>query len=241
MRGQKTLNELLNIINTTNPLSAVGFVANTYHDFDKKLHRTFFRSKCIKDCNYCCYDYFYISEAEFYTIAYYLFCYKDKTFINNIKQKGYRQYQALSKIYPDEITYLSKYVPIQQYQDNIMKFRPDQKNMRLDVSCPFLINGVCSIYPVRPFVCRAYGTETGEHISKCNNVKYRGNFNYDKTDVFLKIITFTFGNNIIVKRYPLFYFFTHLTNTTFWNNIQKILELATNQIYDQSIHWHDVI
>lgn len=232
-------NELIEIINATSPTSAVGFVASAYHDYDIQVNKILFKSKCKKSCNYCCNDYFYISEAEFYIIVYYMYYYKNKAFINNIRDNSMQQYRSLLKLYPKEAQYLSQYIQTQQYKSDIIKFSPGQY-MRLDKPCPFLINGKCSIYSVRPLVCRAYGTETGNKISKCNNVRYRGKFSYNKTDDFLRIVNHTFSGNVVIRRYPLFYFLSHLTNIRFWDNIELILERATKKTYKESISWHNI-
>lgn len=60
-----------------------------------------------------------------------------------------------------------EYLYIKQYliKNNMQEKKYDDKflsnlsNLKLDgLTCPYLVDKKCSIYPVRPFICRVFGT-----------------------------------------------------------------------------------
>lgn len=107
---------------------------------------------CSKGCNECCNDYFYISIMEYFYIKYWLLTYEPEKF-ELAKEKAKEQMELLEKFSEEEYKRLFRINTDKDTIDSgkyISKFK----------ECVFLQNGICSIYPARPHICRTYGYTT---------------------------------------------------------------------------------
>lgn len=140
-----------------NDNSLVANMLKIYKALDEEI-KDKVKCKCRTNCNKCCYDYFYISEEEFLVIMYYIERHFKKEMIEEIFYKSYDYMKYLKQNYEDEYNKLNNitygFVESQNYDIN--KFIP--RIMKTEKGCIFLKEGKCSIYEVRPIVCRSFGT-----------------------------------------------------------------------------------
>lgn len=131
------------------------------------------KNHCKTNCSSCCYDYFFVTEGEFYLILLYLVEYKDKNYIKNIINKALKQKENLSDLYSSEYNRINTRV---KTNTNINEISYDTSTIKLEYPCPFLNLGKCDIYTVRPLVCRLYGCVCESNcpeIKKCKKSIYQ--------------------------------------------------------------------
>lgn len=110
---------------------------------------------CKKGCNYCCYFYMHASLQECEAIVYYLY-HNEKVyhhFLNNydewriqLKKNG-DIFQNCARLWYKSNTQGANMKAIKDLEVETIRYR-DQ-----NLPCPFLDNGSCSIYEVRPYQC----------------------------------------------------------------------------------------
>jgi Fe-S-cluster containining protein len=128
---------------------------------EKQLEETQLKGEtvsCQPGCVYCCYHYVTATLDETEAIVYYL--YQNEKYLNNFLT-AYRRWKA--KI--DENTTLMTDI-LRAYNTSITDHSSAEKQesfrslanqyLSLDIPCPFLNDGACSIYPVRPWVCACF-------------------------------------------------------------------------------------
>jgi Fe-S-cluster containining protein len=118
-------------------------IKNTYHDIDRMIGSI--PNVCSKGCSYCCYQSIKIVASEELTISEYL----DKNVDDDKKQIIKSQLETWTE-YFFENTPDNKVLN----DEDILKF--EERVVRDSIPCFFLIEGKCSIYPVRPLVCRTH-------------------------------------------------------------------------------------
>jgi hypothetical protein len=110
---------------------------------------------CTKGCPYCCSLYILASLQECEAIVYYLYRHEDKlsNFIKSYKvwqeriDKIERTFRKINTLHSKTI--LNKETPEEREIFNAeCKYYATQ-----NIACPFLIDGACSIYEVRPYAC----------------------------------------------------------------------------------------
>lgn len=123
------------------------------------------KPECKEDCAECCYQYFYITQIEFYTILQHLV--RNKVDLQSLHDKSVKQLNYLKENYSKEMDFLEKdYGRTLGSYELVNEMIDDTKIFALDIPCVFLDeHNRCSIYQVRPFICRAYGTCKGH--GKC--------------------------------------------------------------------------
>lgn len=212
-----------------NPRSAVGNCLNLYKEFDEQAKE--YKSACKKKCCICCYDYFYISEAEFYTILHSILqkgnyeeylnqlILKSRESVADLKRKLPLEYK---KIYSNDCT-----KPIQYYINPT-----GTDNIRLDKPCIFLNSkNKCDIYEVRPLVCRKFGTvldSEQEYSFACKYAEYYHNIDYSKTLNYHKSNGILFVENYFRIPKPIFYWVLEilpLIRSTNYEAVTKMCEL----------------
>ncbi|MEG0429949.1 MAG: YkgJ family cysteine cluster protein [Hydrogenoanaerobacterium sp.] len=168
---------------------------------------------CYKGCSDCCDEYFYISESEYLAIRQYVAAHG----VSN-HQAAVEQRQKLKDSYPNEFDkLLSPVVQADSFDDNKVPkgFAP----------CIFLKDGACSIYPVRPILCRLYGVSRSYALCKYIFKRCRGflrskagfqkrleshtvNVPYGKK--WIEGIDFIVdnGNTVLMRQLPLFWWFS---------------------------------
>ncbi|MFC1937841.1 YkgJ family cysteine cluster protein, partial [Chloroflexota bacterium] len=110
---------------------------------------------CQKGCYYCCSAYVEASIQECETIVYYLYQHDD-LFKNYLKK--YPKWREEIRNNGDLFKECGKFWRIEVTPENAanLKKQSDDENRRYykqNIMCPFLDNGLCSIYEVRPYMC----------------------------------------------------------------------------------------
>ena len=141
------------------PVSNVANILQGYAEFDSEIEskRTQHNVKfiCQKGCSACCRDYFYISIAEYYTIRHYVMVtFPDR--LDSIIERAKVLMAELKAFSPQEYEKISAF----HERDSMT-----EESIACFCDCLFLSNNTCSIYPVRPFLCRLYGCITTKSLS----------------------------------------------------------------------------
>ena len=113
---------------------------------------------CQKGCNHCCHQAVPISLVEAEALA------------NWIRILPDEQQQELARRFRETLAKLSA-AGLKENLDQIVRQTPGEATAKLAfeylyqrIPCPFLEDGACSIYPIRPFACREYlVTSAPEH------------------------------------------------------------------------------
>jgi len=170
---------------------------------------------CTNGCYECCYEYFTVSKIEYFVIKHFLL--SNKINIDHLIKESIIIVEEFKKLYPEKFEVLNV-----SSQINIVKAYEDN-DIREFAKCPFLINGSCSVYEVRPIICRLYGTSytypsCEKILNKCRN-PYNGQTIESKVlkhMIDLPIMTeyspgidHDFYGNNFQKPYPLFWWIAH--------------------------------
>ncbi len=140
--------------------SVIAKTYNLYNRLDNAVNEYFQKNDiepyCRAGCSYCCHDFFFISDIEFDIIIKELEGWS-KNKVNRLFQKVESSWKKFEKKYP---------MVVHDFQ--VQKFTSTQLMNELDradiinktsIPCPFLDKeDKCSIYNVRPFICRSFGT-----------------------------------------------------------------------------------
>jgi Fe-S-cluster containining protein len=134
---------------------------------------------CRKGCNYCCYFFTQATRRECEAIAFYLFHHENvlRSFIDNYPawrmevQKTEERLLGLSNIH-------DKTELIDQLKNALSEYH------KLNVPCPFLVDGSCSIHEVRPWVCVSVISVTPREWCGMNDPNY-ANVKYYSSEVML--------------------------------------------------------
>jgi Fe-S-cluster containining protein len=121
---------------------------------------------CKKGCSECCSTVFSISIVEFFLICREMKKYDPKR-IAQMKQVVLRSISHLNSEHPALFNYFKSDHSDMNYMDVSLNIYEMSKGVNID--CPFLTglaNGerICSIYQVRPLICRITGTSYYNHI-----------------------------------------------------------------------------
>ncbi len=162
---------------------------------------------CEKGCDACCDEYFYITMAEYFTIRHYIETNTPDKMARYV-DKAVACWDELQHAAPEEYRELtSGSHRSDRDKRNLMKFMP----------CVFLEDHECSIYPVRPEICRNYGSTAD--FTPCAKMIDAG---VDESNVdsylvpmvsLLQRNTNTFGisskrKTVGFSGYPIFYWFS---------------------------------
>lgn len=201
------------------PNSYVKSVLDLYSQIDdqtRKIH-------CNKNCVYCCNDYFYVTEREFYVILLFLFENYSDIQILDFVENAKAQKDSLKKLYPDEYEYIKLRA---KGNVQLINLEHDTSNIHLDCSCPFLLQNRCAVYSVRPIVCRIYGCF---NELKCPKISYYRNGDLS-LEVQNQIKVLTFLKNQFRFPYPLCYWFDNANEIM----LIKMFRLKSSYKYDEN-------
>ncbi len=223
--------------NSINENSIIAELYRKYNKIDKSISipKDY---PCKKGCDNCCYDYFYVSQIEFFCIYNYILLNNGYEYLYKTIQKSIDTIEYLKKNYNDE------YVKLGSHIENQNAF--DDTNIKsLNIPCIFLNNNMCDIYPVRPSMCRCFGTVKffSQKCNKCKNYLLTNNItlaklNYDT--LINNIDEFKYHNIILRTRpFPLFYFFA-MQSMLLNKNEGYIISIngTINQFIDYAAHLH---
>lgn len=168
---------------------------NIYKNIDLDIKYTKLKL-CPLKCNECCTDYFYISFAELLTI--FLWIQENQVyktpFFQNILQSSIGFVNSISESYKTEFEYYAKVAENLSEQKPFV-FASPQKEIKS--KCIFLNkNDLCSIYPVRPTVCRIFGCTTS---TKCNLSNMNSTIKYEPLKYFEELCS----NHLYHQSIPL--------------------------------------
>lgn len=103
---------------------------------------------CGKGCSACCHQMVYATSWEEELIRHYV----ESKMFPKVKQVVRKQLVDWWRTFKTMARQSTREAPLTQYeQAEIQRLMRQQR-----VRCPFLVDDVCSIYPVRPAVCRAH-------------------------------------------------------------------------------------
>ncbi len=114
-------------------------VSKLTQSFAQRVHREKRPIQCEKGCNWCCFQPVYITTQEAILI-----------------------YEFMSQSLSPEIQRMIKTNVHSKFKKT--KGLTEEKKQTIRHACPFLIEGNCSVYPVRPMACRIY---LSSNVSSC--------------------------------------------------------------------------
>lgn len=187
-----------------NENSLIGKRIKFYNELDKILLNNV-EFKCKNGCYECCNDYFYISEEEFLVIMNYMINSFDEDEIDVIRKKAEEYMKYIELNYEDEFKELNNIQYGIRFGDikEILRI-----NTHIKIPCIFLKDGKCSIYKVRPAICRLFGS--AKKFMGCDKIEIeRDNINYKY--LYYKLSNETIytefkriiGKDYIEKPYPI--------------------------------------
>lgn len=212
--------------------SKLANIYRAYNEYNNACIQKGICNNCRKGCSQCCNDYFFISESEFLQILEELIYRKIN--INDYISKAKAVKKHIEKFHPEIIKKLNKFMP--KSVDNIDEsFFKDSINPPDLPACIFLDNNKCSIYNVRPSICRGYGT-----TEKCRIIK---NKKYDFEEKYkmyneASIISHSGDTtkSILKRTYPLFYWFAYFLDDSWYNftmeKLRRIRDDKNDAYYD---------
>lgn len=188
---------------------------NIKHD----ISRLNLKPKCGKGCSECCHQIFGISEVDFSIIVDYLLEHS-KTQINNIFEKSCEINDYIK--YTDPIYYnkLKSNITDGNPVDWLNSSMPTIKNV-IPEGCVFLNNNnECSIYKVRPVICRTHGVaycRKEESNKLCSKLEISNENRDEFVDLTAyeneinSLFSFKYERKMTLRRlYPIFYWFCML-------------------------------
>lgn len=191
-----------------------------YNEMSKELEENIYGKKdviCKKGCNNCCKDYFSISEVEFAIIMDHLYSKMGIEKTNEIINKALALVDRFEKNNPEYFRQLEENVT---GKDRNYVLRMNIENMpERQEECVFVdADGGCSIYNVRPIICRTHGvcyySDDVEHKicdeipSLVNNKENMLNIDKYKMDIVNVGNYRKKGRDFVLyrRKYPIFYF-----------------------------------
>lgn len=236
--------------NCHNYINENSYIADLYklqNDIDLEIEKqekdNKLKFKCKPGCCECCSQCYCVSETEFIQILDYIKRNWTKEEIEALINKADRQWDTIKEDYSEIAKILQNTVPLKElYQLNRMK---------MPFPCLFLNNNMCSIYQVRPLVCRIHGTGYANTVfmnipcGKNNNI-------YEHLENFVNLVTFSkrinrfvllnYYNAIIIRKpAPLFYdFYSFTQNRKLLDNLSE-MELYRNLIELDKDHYMNIL
>ena len=199
--------------------------------------------KCEKGCSECCHQIFSISEVEFCIISDYILEHEKKN-IEYIFKKSIDIYEYIKNEDPVYFNKLETDIDGGDI-DAFYNFNLASSQITIPQGCIFLNErNECSIYKVRPLVCRTHGVAyflEDENNRICSKLEISNN-NKDKfvdlttyIDEMGRLSLLRVGRKVISRRpYPIFYWFCYLKEnnislkqfrkTTLYNRVASMSE-----------------
>jgi len=121
-------------------------------------------ARCVKGCVSCCYQLITVSVHEALLLAHIvdMLCREDQERIRSAFDNG------LMRLEKAGLLRHLLYSHLNEFGNREVVVDAQKRYWDLELSCPFLIENACAIYPYRPFICRQYCVSSDpEH---CRNV-----------------------------------------------------------------------
>lgn len=221
-----------------NENSKLADMYSTMKKFDEFAKEKGIANICLIGCNDCCYDYFFISENEFLMILQHIIT-DDNMNLDEIISSSKEYEEKFKEKFPEKFEELSTFMPTSNDVAKREKYFIDTIDEKNPLPCMFLNKeGDCSIYSVRPAVCRAYGSCIT--CSKINN----NPFSSDELNEMMKSHTYISSNksnsgDINKRPYPIFYWFSHFLDGKYKelviDKMRKISNFSENNYYEYTM------
>lgn len=204
--------------------SKLANIYRAYYEYDMVCREKGICNNCINGCSRCCKDFFFISECEFLLILEELIHRGANidTYINAAKNIM----KNINENHPEIIDRMNEYMPTTNKEIDPSFFIENFDSFDLP-KCMFLNSeNKCSIYSVRPIICRGYGTT--ETCRVMSNPKQEFP---EKTKLHVEANIISSSNEMdkkIFKRpYPLFYWFAYFLDEEHYDlTMQKVKNIA---------------
>lgn len=170
--------------------------------FDEACQNLEITNLCVDGCSICCSDYFFVSENEFLMIAENLM--SEGESIESYIEKAKNTEKIIQEQYPELIEKMNKNMSGGQHDFLSSEYFLDTERLEDFPKCIFLNkHHKCSIYNVRPIICRTYGT------MDCCDIIANPKVSIQQQDELMKnMLIRSKDKKVIIKRpYPLFYWF----------------------------------
>lgn len=208
-----------------NDKSVIAEIYKSRVEYAEKCNTLFSYSFCKQGCFKCCNNNFCISEQEFLLVLDYLN--SNSYDINKYINKSKLVLQYAKEKYPQILQQFDEKLSNQQFDlSNIMKCF-DTEIQGVDWPyCIFLENGRCSIYDIRPCICRMFGTTMQcDYIENLDINTKEGNDLYN-----LAYYLYDGKQNVLIRPYPIYYWFGHFMGDKarydkMHNKLKRIIEL----------------
>lgn len=135
------------------------YVLRKYNKTDEFVGKL--ESCCTVGCNYCCHQSIEVINIEIPLIQEYIRQHIDGELFDKIQNNLTNWLDFFDSHSPDKNTLK----PIEVFRD-FLNISADNS-----LACPFLVNGLCSIYEMRPFTCRVHIVANSPEL--CNSDKLR--------------------------------------------------------------------
>lgn len=202
--------------------SAFAQLIQLHQEIDKEIRTNKGAVLCKNGCASCCYEPFSISSSEFFFIMNHIIEKYGEEKAREINKKGFDIWKEVEENHPKLASQLKENIDGIEGSDTLFKLVYDSVDgsAGLKYPCPFLDekSQSCTVYEVRPLVCRSYGVgyfeKMNQPFSLCghiqNGLEYQKNMadltEYkDIVENWTRIPTKDYG--VVYDRpYPVFYF-----------------------------------
>ncbi len=116
-------------------------ISDLTHSFTKRTHQQNQPIACVKGCSWCCFQPVYLTTQEALLLYEYILQSFDAQQIRDIKSKAEKKLKKTKNL-------------------------SEEKKQHIIHACPFLLDDVCSVYPVRPMACRIYLSKNVDSCKK---------------------------------------------------------------------------
>ena len=175
-----------------------------YNCYDMACKEYEICNTCINECAKCCSDFFLVNESEFLMILEDLI--HRNVDISEYVKKAKEVLEKIKERYPKLVDTLEECMPTIIDAGLDSKYFEDAFDLSGLPKCIFLDNrNKCSIYKIRPIICRGYGTT--ETCKYTKNPKIEIEEKQRLMEECLFITNSKMERPIVKRPYPLFYWF----------------------------------
>jgi Fe-S-cluster containining protein len=232
-----------------NESSIIARLYRLYTELDNHIERKKIENSlefnCTKGCSECCSHCFYVSESELVLILDYLKSNWSKADIEYVINTAKRQWSIILR--DDPLFAKQLQVDITGKDLNFYIKRLYSSPSKLPFSCLFLDENTkaCSIYDVRPLVCRIHGlsyVDGNDDNSICSNIpsllKVKDKLvNLEAYNSSIASFTVLMeGKKVLLRRpQPLFYFINSI-----FENVSNVEEYIETVMYNRATLYSEV-
>lgn len=215
-----------------------------YKDADKAIEDKKPDVKCKKGCSKCCYQNFDISSVEFaYIFSHLLRNNKEQAMA--FIERGYSQWLDYKEQNPEGAKRLSRNNEYkgEQADSFISRYMNETPTgiQNNTFPCPFLEDGACAVYDIRPYVCRHHGVGFIDNrymfadISFCEETPNGINgtklvdLSHLDTNFLVGMYSKTLNQGSISTPYPIFYH-CKIYKENMENSIHKLSEYMSTSM-----------